>query len=238
MLRRRGLPLALAELELDDRAELVDLDDPVVLGRERLRPSRVATRDRSTTQPQARLLHGRHRKAAGLKWWSIYEARWINVTVFDRAASQLRSTSVRPLTVDDPAVVEAADFFGLRTIRRETPHLRVLGSRSRMRIRRPTASEAVLGLLCLMYLITYVDRVNIATAAERNQARALALEHAARVRAVGVRLSVPAVSDLRRLGRRSVRAAADAVPVRADLGRRDDSHRLGRQPDDAVSRAG
>jgi len=34
-----------------------------------------------------------------------------------------------------------------------------------MRLRRPTASEAVLSLLCLMYLITYVDRVNIATAA-------------------------------------------------------------------------
>ena len=34
-----------------------------------------------------------------------------------------------------------------------------------MRLRRPTASETVLGLLCLMYLITYVDRVNIATAA-------------------------------------------------------------------------
>ena len=34
-----------------------------------------------------------------------------------------------------------------------------------MRLRRPTATDAVLGLLCLMYLITYVDRVNIATAA-------------------------------------------------------------------------
>jgi sugar phosphate permease len=34
-----------------------------------------------------------------------------------------------------------------------------------MRLRRPIASETVLGLLCLMYLITYVDRVNIATAA-------------------------------------------------------------------------
>jgi len=34
-----------------------------------------------------------------------------------------------------------------------------------MRPRRPTASELVLGLLCVMYLITYVDRVNIATAA-------------------------------------------------------------------------
>jgi sugar phosphate permease len=34
-----------------------------------------------------------------------------------------------------------------------------------MRLRRPTSSEMVLGLLCLMYLITYIDRVNIATAA-------------------------------------------------------------------------
>src|SRR5574339_767322 len=39
----------------------------------------------------------------------------------------------------------------------------VLGSQA-MR-RRPTSSEIVLALLCLMYLITYVDRVNIATAA-------------------------------------------------------------------------
>src|SRR6516165_11078674 len=38
-----------------------------------------------------------------------------------------------------------------------------------MRVRRPTASEVVLGLLCLMYLITYVDRVNIATAASAIQ---------------------------------------------------------------------
>src|SRR5881397_43110 len=34
-----------------------------------------------------------------------------------------------------------------------------------MRLRRPTASEVVLGLLCLMYLITYIDRVNAGTAA-------------------------------------------------------------------------
>src|SRR5437764_5427009 len=34
-----------------------------------------------------------------------------------------------------------------------------------MRFRRPSPSTVVLGLLCAMYLITYVDRVNIATAA-------------------------------------------------------------------------
>jgi sugar phosphate permease len=35
-----------------------------------------------------------------------------------------------------------------------------------MRLRRPTATGLVLFLLCMMYLITYIDRVNIATAAE------------------------------------------------------------------------
>jgi RES domain len=114
LLRRRGLPLALAELELADAALLVDLDDPLVLRRERLRPSSVATRQRATTQPQARALYERHANAAGLRWWSTYESFWANVTFFDRAASMLRVRSVRALAVDDPAVVEAADFFGLR----------------------------------------------------------------------------------------------------------------------------
>jgi hypothetical protein len=116
LLRRRGLPLGLADLELDDAAELVDLDDPAVLSAEGLRPSRVATRDRSTTQAQALALFARHAAAAGLRWWSTFEASWINVTVFDRAAPHLRVTAVRPLTIADPLVAEAADVFGLRAL--------------------------------------------------------------------------------------------------------------------------
>jgi hypothetical protein len=114
LLRRRGLPLALTELELSDAAELVDLDDPIVLRRERLRPSVVATRDREITQPQARALHTKHPKAAGLRWWSAYEALWMHVTVFDRSARWLELRDVRALTIDDPAVVEAARQFGLQ----------------------------------------------------------------------------------------------------------------------------
>jgi hypothetical protein len=116
LLRRRGLPLAIADLELDDDAELIDLDDPVVLRRERLRPSLIATRDRRTTQAQALALHDRHVNAAGVRWWSTYEATWINVTLFERAATRIRVRSVRPLTLEDPIVVEAADFFGLRAL--------------------------------------------------------------------------------------------------------------------------
>ncbi|HET7618350.1 MAG TPA: RES domain-containing protein [Vicinamibacterales bacterium] len=116
LLRRRSLPLALAALDLDEDAVLLDLDDPAVLRRERLRPSRVATRQRDVTQPQALDLYRRHSDAAGLRWWSTWESLWINLTLFDRAAKRLRLSDVRELTLDDPVVIEAADVFGLRVV--------------------------------------------------------------------------------------------------------------------------
>jgi hypothetical protein len=112
ILARRGLPLALAAIELSDETELIDLDDPVVLRRRRLRPSVVATRDRTITQPQA-LAAYRETDAAGLRWWSIFESLWANCTLFDRAVRRLKLQDVRGLAVDDPAVVEAADYLGL-----------------------------------------------------------------------------------------------------------------------------
>jgi hypothetical protein len=114
LLLRRDLPLALAELELRDDAELVDLDEPVVLRRERLRPSVVATRAREITHPQARALHQKHRHAAGLRWWSTFESLWANVTLFDRAAARLRLVTVRALDLADEEIVAAADVLGLR----------------------------------------------------------------------------------------------------------------------------
>jgi hypothetical protein len=114
MLRRRGLPLALAAIELPDGAEVIDLDDPVVLRRRRLRPSVVATRDRSITQPQALAVY-RETEAAGLRWWSIVESLWANYTLFDRAVRRLTLQDVRVLSLEDGAVVEAADYLGLPT---------------------------------------------------------------------------------------------------------------------------
>ena len=113
MLGRRGLPLGLATLELPDRAQLIDLDEPTVLTENELRPSLVATRHREVTQPQALALHRRYRFAAGLNWWSVYEALWTHVTVFDRASRRLTLGPIRRLKLDDPAVVEAAAFLGL-----------------------------------------------------------------------------------------------------------------------------
>ena len=114
MLRRRGLPLALAELTLAEDAQLLDLDDPAVLRRERLRPSVVATRQRAITQPSALSIYERRPEVAGLRWWSTYEALWVNVTVFDRAAKRLRVQGVQTLAIDHPTVIAAAEFFALR----------------------------------------------------------------------------------------------------------------------------
>jgi hypothetical protein len=79
-----------------------------------LRPSRVATRERTVTQPLALALHEKHGEAAGLRWWSTFESQWLNVTLFDRAASALRLGSVRALDVDDDQIAAAADVLGLR----------------------------------------------------------------------------------------------------------------------------
>jgi hypothetical protein len=115
LLRRRALPLALAELELPDDAQLIDLDEPAVLRRERLRPSMVATRVRALTQPQALALRDKHAEAAGLRWWSTFESQWLNVTLFDRAAYALRLVSVHALDVAGEEIAAAADVLGLRT---------------------------------------------------------------------------------------------------------------------------
>ncbi len=85
-----------------------------MLKRERLKPSRVATKRRETTQPQALDLFHRHPRAAGLRWWSTWEALWVNVTVFDRAAPALKRIEVTELALDHPNVLEAAEIFGLR----------------------------------------------------------------------------------------------------------------------------
>jgi hypothetical protein len=113
-LLRRRLPLALAALELADEARLVDLDEPLVLASEGLRPSLVATRERERSQAHAAALHEAHRYAAGLRWWSTFEPRWANVTLFDRARERLDVVDVDVIGLRDEVVGEAASFLGLR----------------------------------------------------------------------------------------------------------------------------
>jgi RES domain len=113
MLRRRGLPLALATLDLDARARLVDLDDPGVLAARALRPSLVATRQRTLTQPQALAIH--ESGADGIRWWSTFESLWGNVTLFDRGAKRLRLVGVSALRLQEATVREALELLGIAT---------------------------------------------------------------------------------------------------------------------------
>jgi hypothetical protein len=110
---RAGRPLALAALQLADEVELVDLDEPRTLEQEGLRPSRVATRERSLTQAVAAELYRRHERAGGFRWWSTFESLWANVTLYDRARSLLRLEDIQPLALEDDVVGEAARFLGL-----------------------------------------------------------------------------------------------------------------------------
>lgn len=113
LLVRSGRQLALAELELADGATLVDLDEPTVLVDESLRPSVVATNQRSVTQAYAVAQFERHSEAAGLRWWSTLEASWIQITLFDRTIGELRVHRVQKLSVDDATVTAAATYLGL-----------------------------------------------------------------------------------------------------------------------------
>ena len=113
LLVRSGRQLALAELELDAQAELIDLDDPAVLIAETLRPSVVATGRRTVTQDYSVALFERHPDAAGLRWWSTLESSWIHVTLFDRAIDALTVSHVRALAIDDGVVSDAAAHLGL-----------------------------------------------------------------------------------------------------------------------------
>ena len=114
LLVRAGLPLAVASLELDDAARVIDLDDPEILLRERLAPSRVATRQRVVTQADAAGLFDRHPEAVGMRWWSALESSWLNLTLFDRVAGAgLELADTRLLSTSDESVREAAAFLGL-----------------------------------------------------------------------------------------------------------------------------
>jgi RES domain len=116
MLVRLGRPLVLAGIEVAGAERIVDLDDPLTLREEGLRPSQVATRRRSATQIQAAEIHAAHADAIALRWWSTLEASWINWTVFDHAAPSLELAELARLDLEAPVVHEAAQFLGLAPV--------------------------------------------------------------------------------------------------------------------------
>jgi len=109
LLRRFGHPLALVRIEVPDdlAAGVVDLDDPARLLALSLRPSDVASDDRSRTREiAARLYDG---GATGLRWWSKLSGDWHGVVLFLGRAPLGRLTIGAPevLTRGHPSVVAA-----------------------------------------------------------------------------------------------------------------------------------
>lgn len=108
MLRVPGLPGAtrvVARYELAERARVLDLDDVHSLTELGIRPSDVVTRDRTVTQAWALRAFGKKRWV-GLRWWSYYDPRWYSYGLWDRR--HLTVAGIEPLSLDHPAVVEAA----------------------------------------------------------------------------------------------------------------------------------
>jgi hypothetical protein len=93
---------------------LLDLNEPGTLGRKRFRPSTVATQRREVTQDTARRLFARHPSAAGIRWWSMIEASWLNVTLVDlRVPGLVVAEGPRALDMGDALVTEAAAALGM-----------------------------------------------------------------------------------------------------------------------------
>jgi RES domain len=114
LVRADGRRYAVAAIDDAALTAVPDLDDPQELVHRRLRPSWVATSDRSVTQPIA--LQAFEDGSEGFAWWSTIEAGWSNVTLFaERTIPRLRvGARPDPLTIGHPLVRAAADRFGIR----------------------------------------------------------------------------------------------------------------------------
>jgi len=103
-----GSVLALATVEIPSQQRLCDLDDPRELLARNLRPSRVITPNYQVSQVWALVIFRERSEArwAGVSWWSYYESTWTSVAVWKPSA--LKLVDVQPLTLDHPAVRDAA----------------------------------------------------------------------------------------------------------------------------------
>ena len=113
-LRRAGHPLALVDVQLgaEEATGIVDLCDPVTLRRRRLRPDRIASRHRRTTQPIAASIWDSGRD--GLRWWSSFRGDWHGVILFTaRVNGSMHFGEPQEIGGDTPALREAASALGM-----------------------------------------------------------------------------------------------------------------------------
>lgn len=113
----QGFTRVLATFELPDPVSILDLDDGTELAARGLKPSRVVTRDRATTQGWA-LAAFEEDAWAGISWWSFYDPEWTSCGLWCQPAAgtvdSLELVDLAPIDGDNDAVVEAATTL-LRT---------------------------------------------------------------------------------------------------------------------------
>ena len=105
------LVIAIVRFTLDSSARVLNLDDPDVLSRLKIRPSQVLTRNRDTTRAIAERLYAEGN--AGFLWPSALEASWTNATLFESRIRKKLSISepAKPLSLEAPEVIQAATFL-------------------------------------------------------------------------------------------------------------------------------
>ncbi len=107
--------LTLVETRLpgDIEHRLLDLDNGGVLERLQLRPSDLASHERTRTQPIARRIHGDPSGYTGFRWWSALTGEWNSGVLFlDRMDVGLIEYGIPdPLEVVHPVVQAAARFL-------------------------------------------------------------------------------------------------------------------------------
>ena len=103
---------ALAVFEFDNDLPLLDLDDWAVLSDLEVRPSQVVVQDLSTTQELARRIFVRSGSDhAGISWWSSQLPSEDSVLLWGadgQPPGGLRLVGIEPLSVEHPAVIDAA----------------------------------------------------------------------------------------------------------------------------------
>lgn len=106
MLSRYRHHFALAEFELDDSANICELDNAGRLLSYNLAPSDVVARDRVVTQAWAARIYAT-KKWIGISWWSRYDASWQSMGLWQRRGLHLQNAP-EVLTLQHPALLEAA----------------------------------------------------------------------------------------------------------------------------------
>jgi hypothetical protein len=117
LLGPRGLPRVVVGARLPARvADAVpDFARGEVLARFDVRADELCSRDRRVTQAAARRIHAHPDAVPGFCWWSALHGDWHVVLLFlDRVGiGEIQFGEPEVLTVDHPAVAEAAEALGL-----------------------------------------------------------------------------------------------------------------------------